>query len=86
MYDDLHMDAKGEYLGAGGNPISTALERVQSLSTRVLIYPNAAILLHLLLRCNAQFIQCALHTMLYILHHLLDRFQKEVLVSAQELI
>ena len=53
MYEDLHMDVKGEYLGAGGNPISTALEQVQSLSPRVLTYPNAAILLHSPLRCNA---------------------------------
>ena len=26
VYQDLHMDVKGKYLGAGGNPISTALE------------------------------------------------------------
>ena len=36
MYENLHTDMKGEYLGAGGNPISTALERVQSLSSFVL--------------------------------------------------
>ena len=28
MYKDLLMDRKGEYLGAGGNPMSTTLERV----------------------------------------------------------
>ena len=38
MYEDLNMDVKGEYLGAGSNPLSTALERVRSLSSRVLTY------------------------------------------------
>ena len=52
-YEELHKDVKGEYLGTGANPISTALERVRSLSSRVLTYPNAAILLHSLLWCNA---------------------------------
>ena len=53
LYEDLHTDVKGEYLGSGANPISTALEQVRSLSSRVLTYPNAIILLHSLLRCNA---------------------------------
>ena len=43
--EDLHTDVKGEYLGAGGNPIHTAFERGRSLSPRVLTYPNSAILL-----------------------------------------
>ena len=43
--EDLHTDVKGEYLGAGGNPMHTAFERGRSLSPRVLTYPNAAILL-----------------------------------------
>ena len=38
----IHMDVKGKYLGASGNPTSTALERVRSLSSRVLTYPNDA--------------------------------------------
>ena len=45
MYEDLDTDVKGDYVGASGNPISTALERVLSLSSRVLTYPNPAILL-----------------------------------------
>ena len=53
MYKDLHTAVKGKYLGAGGNPISTALERVQSLSSHVLTYPNATISLRLPLQCNA---------------------------------
>ena len=52
MYEDLHTDVKDEYLGAGGNPISTAFKRVRSLSPCVLTYPNAAILLRSPLRCN----------------------------------
>ena len=28
VYEDLHTDVKSKYLGAGGNPIRTALERV----------------------------------------------------------
>ena len=31
VYEDLHMDVKGEYRSSGGNPISTALEQVESL-------------------------------------------------------
>ena len=47
------MDVKGEYFGASGNPISTVLERVRSLISHVLIYPNATILFRLPLQCNA---------------------------------
>ena len=48
MYEDLHIctDVKGKYLGAGGNPICTALARARSLSSCVqllLTYPNTAI-------------------------------------------
>ena len=46
------MDVKYEYLGAGGNPISTALERGQSLFSHVLTYPNADFLLRSPLRCK----------------------------------
>ena len=74
---------KGKYLGAGGNPICTALERVQSLSSCV--YPNAAILLRLPLRCTQQLIQCGItYYALYsaVPHHLLDKFKKGVVVSS----
>ena len=33
MYEDLRMDVKGKYPSSGVNPISTALERVGSLSS-----------------------------------------------------
>ena len=32
MYEELDTDVKGEYVGAGGNPISTVLEPVISLT------------------------------------------------------
>ena len=57
MYEDLHTDMKGKYLDARGNPISTALERVRILSSRVLTCPNATILLHLRYSVTRQFVQ-----------------------------
>ena len=76
---------KSKYLGARGNPISAALERVQSLSSLVLTYPNAAILLLSPLQCNVA-VYPVWHNvlrMLFFLHHLLDRFKKEVLLSSR---
>ena len=40
------MDVKGKYPSADGNLISTVLKQVESLSSRVLRYPNVAILSH----------------------------------------
>ena len=54
------MDVKDEYLSAGGNPISTTLEQVQSLSTRVLTYPNAPFCCICRFGVKRQFIQCGI--------------------------
>ena len=83
MYEDLDTDVKGEYLGAGGNPISTVLELVQNLSSRVLTHPNAAILLRSPLWClyNAAVYSVWHNVLCYILCHLLYRFKTGVLVS-----
>ena len=39
VYEDLHMDVKGEYRSASGNPISTALKQVESLSSLCIKIP-----------------------------------------------
>ena len=49
----LRYGSEGWISHPNGNPTSTALEWVQSLSSCALTYPNAAILLFSLLRCNA---------------------------------
>ena len=40
LYESLRKDVKGEYPGAGVNPISSALERARSLSSPCIEMPQ----------------------------------------------
>ena len=78
MCEDLHTDVKGEYLGASGNPMHTAFERGQSVFPCINI-PQCRHFVTFA-RAFAALGNVAVypvwHTVLYILHHLLDRLRK----------